>query len=349
MSSLTASHPGLKGHRLPGYAPIVTGVAAGVAAFGLNLITPVSGVAGTTTVAVVLFLVGHTAWSFTVEGRRHAVDRLATTLIYTCFVAALIPLAWILETVIQRGTKVLGPYLLMHSMRGVGANEAGGGLYHALIGTIEQVLIAAAISVPIGILTAVYLVEYGRHSRLSRAIGFFVDVMTGVPSIIAGLFIYTAFIVSLGFQRTGLAGALALAILMIPVVVRSTEEMLKVVPHELREAAYALGIPKWRTIMRVVIPTALGGITTGVMLAIARVSGETAPLLLTTFLSQSINFNPATGPQASLPTFIWDQIGSATHNSLDRAWAGALVLIIFVALLYIAARIVARISGGRRA
>ena len=345
---VVASAASLHGARLPKSAPYLSAALAIAVALALNVATPVSGVAGTATTAAGLFLLGYTGWSFAVEGRRHAVDRLVSTLIYTSFVAALVPLGWILGTVIVRGSRALSATFLLHSMRGVGAQDAGGGLYHALVGTIEQVLIATAISVPIGVLAAVYVVEYGRHSHLSRAIGFFVDVMTGVPSIIAGLFIYTLLIVSLGWQRTGFAGALALAILMIPVVVRSTEEMLKVVPHDLREASYALGIPKWRTILRVVIPTALGGIITGIMLAVARVSGETAPLLLTTFLSQSINFNPFSGPQASVPTFVWDQIGSATKHSLDRAWAGALVLILFVAILYLSARVVARFTGRGR-
>ncbi len=348
MTTLTLATGHLQGRRLPRAAAPATALVAAALAVLLGQISPVSGVAGTTCVAVVLFFAGYTALSFAVEGSRHAIDRLASTLIYASFLAALVPLVWILSTVLVRGGRVLSAGFLGHSMRGIGADATGGGVYHALVGTIEQVLLATVIAVPIGVLTAIYLVEYGRHSKLSKAIGFFVDVMTGVPSIIAGLFVYSAFIVSLGFQRTGLAGALALSILMIPVVVRSTEEMLKIVPSELREAAYALGVPKWRTILRVVIPTAIGGITTGVMLAIARISGETAPLLLTTFLSQSINFNPTSGPQASIPTFVWDQIGSATHPALDRAWAGALVLILFVAVLYTTARLIAWVTGGAR-
>ena len=140
----------------------------------------------------------------------------------------------------------------------------------------------------------------------------------------------------------GFAASLALTILMLPVIVRATEEMLRIVPSDLREASYALGIPKWKTIVRVVIPTAIGGIITGVMLAVARVSGETAPLLLTTFLSQSINSNPFKGPQAGVPTFVWDQIGSATPASLDRAWAGALTLILVIMAFYSAAKLIAR-------
>jgi len=169
--------------------------------------------------------------------------------------------------------------------------------------------------------------------------------MTGVPSIIIGLFVYSAFILTLGLPRSGFAAAIALAILMIPVVVRSTQEMLRIVPRDLREASLALGIPRWRTITKVVLPTALAGIITGAMLAIARIAGETAPLLLTTFLSQSFNYNAFKGPQAALPTFIWDQFTSGTPASQDRAWGGALVLIIIVMLFYAGARLVARFAG----
>jgi phosphate transport system permease protein len=208
------------------------------------------------------------------------------------------------------------------------------------VGTIEQVAIAAAFAVPVGILAAIFLVEYGR-GRLARAISFFVDVMTGIPSIVSGLFIFTAFVLGLGLERSGFAAALALAILMLPVVIRTTEEMLRIVPNDLREASYALGVPKWRTVLKVVLPTALAGIVTGAMLAVARVAGETAPLLLTTFLTQSYNYNPFAGPQAALPTFVWDQISSGTPAAVDRAWAGALVLIAMVMIVYIAAKLLA--------
>ncbi|MGG8407690.1 phosphate ABC transporter permease PstA, partial [Streptomyces sp. 12297] len=181
-----------------------------------------------------------------------------------------------------KGIKVLDAYFLSHSMSGLLDAEEGGGVYHALLGTLEQVGIATLIAAPIGMLTAVYLVEYGR-GKLAQAVTFFVDVMTGIPSIVAGLFILATWNLMLGFGPSGFAGAMALAILMMPVVVRSTEEMLKLVPNELREASLALGVPKWRTILKVVLPTAIGGITTGVMLSVARITGETAPVLLLVF------------------------------------------------------------------
>lgn len=334
----------LAGGTLPRWAPIGCLVGALALAFGLAAVTPVSGTAGTLLVAVLLFAVIQTAWSFSVEGRRHAKDRLATTFIYASFVLAFIPLVAVLSTVVVKGITAFNGAFLTHSMRNVDLAKPGGGVYHALIGTIEQVGIAAVLGIPIGILVAIYLVEYGARGQLARAISFFIDVMTGVPSIVAGLFVYTGFVLTLGFERSGIAGSLALAILMIPVVVRSSEEMLKLVPAELRESAYALGVPKYRTILRIVLPTALGGIITGALLAIARVAGETAPLLLTTFLSQSINTNPFTAPQASVPTFIWDQISSGTNASIDRAWAGAMTLILLVMLLNIVARLIARFT-----
>ena len=199
---------------------------------------------------------------------------------------------------------------------------------------------------PLAVLTAIYLVEYGR-GWLARAVTFFVDVMTGVPSIVAGLFIYTVWILALGFQRSGFAATFALAILMIPVVVRSTEEMLKLVPNELREASLALGVPRWRTIAKIVIPTALPGIVTGVMLGVARVMGETAPLLLLTGFTTSINTDVFHGPQAALPLIIFDQAGRPTTAAVDRAWGTALVLIVLVMLLNLVGRAVARFSRVR--
>ena len=333
-------HSALAGGKLPRWAVPAVAVGALLVAMLLNVTTSVDGVAGTLIVAVLLFLVGQTAWSFTVEGRRHAVDRLATTGIYATFLIALAPLVAVLATVIVRGIGVISAEFLTTSMRNISPRSEGGGLYHALIGTLEQVGIAALISVPIGVLTAIYLVEYGK-GRLAKSINFFVDVMTGIPSIVAGMFIFTFWILTLGFPTSGFAGALALSILMIPVVVRSSEEMLRIVPNELREGALALGVPKYTVIARIVVPTAISGLLTGVMLAVARVTGETAPLLLTTFLAQDTNWNPFSDPQASLPTFIWDQISRGTEPALNRAWGGALVLITIVLIFYAVARLLA--------
>ncbi|MFD9537392.1 phosphate ABC transporter permease PstA [Streptomyces sp. NPDC060010] len=291
--------------------------------------------------AALLFVTVTYVASSVIENRRQAKDRVATSVVWVCFVLAVIPLLSLLWTTISRGMKVLSGDFLGHSMNGVTSFEPGGGVYHALLGTIEQVALATAIAAPIGLLTAVYLVEYGR-GPLARSVTFFVDVMTGIPSIVAGLFILTTWNLMLGFGPSGFAGAMALSILMMPVVVRSTEEMLKLVPNELREAALALGVPKWRMILKVVLPTAIGGISTGVMLAVARIAGETAPIMLLVFGSQLINGNPFEGAQSSLPLYIWEQYKVGSEASYDRAWAAALVLIAFVMILNLVARGIAR-------
>jgi len=280
----------------------------------------------------------------TTDTSRRLRNRGAQVAITAAFVVALVPLIAILVSVIVKGAGVLGVTFFTSSMRNIPVTAAGGGIAHAMIGSLEQVAIAAAIAVPIGILTAVYLTEFG-HGPLARAVSFFVDVMTGVPSIVAGLFIYTGVILVFGLQRIGLMGALALSLLMVPIVVRSAEEMLKLVPRELHEASYALGIPQWKTVLRIVLPSARNGIITGVMLAVARVAGETAPLLLTVFMTQSVNANPFAGPQASLPTFVWDQIGSSSTTAVARAWGGALVLILFVLVVNLVARGIVRVAS----
>ena len=343
-TSLSARRPGsLKGATLPRW--FSWAVTAGSVALGLGI----SAAAGLDSsvqwalIAALLFVAGSYGVSARVEGRRQARDRVATSLIWVAFLLAVIPLASLVYETVRRGVKVLDGYFLTHSMGVVADTETGGGIYHALLGTLEQVGIATAIAVPIGVLTAIYLVEYGR-GRLAKAITFFVDVMTGIPSIVAGLFVLSLWIVVLGMGYSGFAGSMALAILMLPVVVRSTEEMLKLVPNELREASLALGVPKWRTILKVVLPTSVGGITTGVMLAVARITGETAPLLLLVWVTNFINANPFQDPQASLPVYIYLQYANSGGSgaAYDRAWAGALVLIAFIMILNLAARGIAR-------
>ncbi|OUZ07467.1 phosphate ABC transporter, permease protein PstA [Aeromicrobium sp. PE09-221] len=281
-------------------------------------------------------------WSLAVEGSRKAMDRLVTLLVSTAFAITLFPLGSILATVVSRGAPVLSSEFFTYSMRNIVGE--GGGIYHALMGTLLITAAAAAISIPIGLFTAIYLIEYGDGTRLAGWIRFLVDVMTGIPSIVAGLFAYALFVIFFGpGVRMGVGGAVALSVLMIPVVVRSCEEMLKLVPNELREASYALGVPKWRTIVKVVLPTALAGIVTGVTLAIARVIGETAPLLVIAGLTDSVNFNLFDGRMATLPVFTYFSIivpGVPPGPSIERAWGAALVLLIIVMLLNLAARLV---------
>jgi phosphate transport system permease protein len=316
-------------------------VAAGSVALGLGIST-VAGLDSSiqwALIAGLLFIVGTFGIAARVEGKRQAKDRVATSLVWVAFLFAVIPLASLVYETVKRGVKVLDGYFLSHSMGVVATSEPGGGIYHAILGTLEQVGLAAAISVPVGVLTAIYLVEYGR-GNLAKAVTFFVDVMTGIPSIVAGLFVLSTWILVLGMGPSGFAGATALTILMLPVVVRSTEEMLKLVPNELREASLALGVPKWRTILKVVLPTAIGGITTGVMLAVARIAGETAPVLLLVWGSNYINANPFADPQASLPMYIYLQFqqSGGSGAAYDRAWAASLTLIAFIMILNLAAR-----------
>jgi phosphate transport system permease protein len=308
--------------------------------------TPLQGLAGFVLVAAVLYVVAQTAISGWVEGRRAAVNRLVTSIVVACACAAVLPLVAVLGFTIAKGSVALNGSFLTHTMRGVAEQDANGGIYHAMIGTLEQVGLATIMAVPFGLLVAIYLVEYNT-GRLGRVVSSFVDVMTGLPSIVAGLFIFALWILALGQSFSGFAGSLALAILMLPTVVRSAEEMLKVVPDSLREGSYALGIPKWITVVRVVLPTALAGIVTGVMLAVARVTGETAPLLLTVFGNPALNFNPFSGAQASLPLFVFGEAGLPNETAVNRAWAAALVLILIVLMLNIIARVIARFASVR--
>lgn len=293
-------------------------------------------------VGVVLFVVANWVIARLVEGARPAADRLVTSLVTGAFVLALIPLIWLTVTVVSNGLPTfLNGTFLTNSMRNVVGE--GGGALHAITGTLIITGFAALISIPVGLMTAIYLVEYGT-GRLARGITFFVDVMTGIPSIVAGLATYALFALIFGDGvRLGFAGSVALSILMIPVVVRSSEEILKLVPNELREASYALGVPKWRTIVKVVLPTSIAGITTGVMLSISRVIGETAPLLIVAGFTASMNYNPFSERMMSLPVFVYTQYvspGTDAEFYIQRAWAGALTLILIVALLNAVARIV---------
>ena len=275
---------------------------------------------------------------------REIKNLIATVLMWAAFLIAIIPLIWILYTVISKGANLLvHADWWLNSQRGVTNRRVGGGAYHAIIGTLLEALVCAVIAVPIAVFTAIYLVEYGR-GWFARLVSFMVDILTGIPSIVAALFIYALWVTTLGFDRIGFAVSLALVLLMIPVVVRSTEEMLKLVPNELREASYALGVPKWKTISRIVLPTAFSGIITGVLLGLARVMGETAPLLVLGPYSKSINTDIFSGFMAALPTMINQDRSEALDPAINRVWAAALTLIILVMVLNIAGRLIARLS-----
>ena len=287
-----------------------------------------------------------------ISSRRKLTNNAATVLVTLSVVVALVPLIWVLYSVVTKGFRLLlDSTWWTNSQGGMTAFTAGGGAYHALIGTVLQGLVCAAISIPVGVLVGIYLVEYGGGTRLGKLTTFMVDILTGVPSIVAALFIYALWVATLGFQRSGFAVSLALVLLMIPVIVRSTEEMLRIVPMDLREASYALGVSKWKTIVRIVIPTALSGIVTGILLALARVMGETAPLLILVGYSQAMNFDMFTGFMGSLPGMMYDQTSAgAGVNPIptDRLWAAALTLILLIAVLNIGARLLAKFFSPKK-
>jgi phosphate transport system permease protein len=279
---------------------------------------------------------------------RKVKNSLAAFFFTGSFLIATIPLIWVLYTVLERGFKaVISADWWGKSLAGVLPDQFAGGVYHAIYGTIIQALIAAVLSVPLGIMAAIYLVEYGR-GRFAKVTTFMVDILAGVPSIVAALFIFALWIATLGFPQSAFAVALALVLLMLPVVVRNTEEMLKLVPDELREASYALGVPKWKTILRIVVPTALPGIISGVLLALARVMGETAPVLILVGYARSINYDPSNGNMASLPLLIYTELINPEAAGRLRVWGAALTLILLVAALYVAAAFVNRYLNRNR-
>ena len=271
-------------------------------------------------------------------------DQAARIVMWSAFVIACVPLVWILVSTLLKGGHMLASadwWTL--SQNGITARREGGGAAHAIQGTLIQGAVTALMSVPIGVLTAIYLVEYGR-GRFAKAVSFMVDILTGVPSIVAALFIYALWVTTFGFQRVPFAVTLALVLLMIPTIVRSTEEMLKLVPNELREASYALGVPKWKTIVSIVLPTAFSGIVTGILLGLARVMGETAPLIILGPYTKSMASNLFDGLMGTLPTMINQDRTEALQPAVDRVWGAALTLILIVFVLNLLGRFLGRFS-----
>ncbi|WP_410666804.1 phosphate ABC transporter permease PstA [Amycolatopsis sp. cmx-4-68] len=283
---------------------------------------------------------------------RKVKNGVATTLVWLSFLIAVVPLVWVLYTVVANGIKRI-PYSNWWSqdLGNYLSDEVGGGVLHAIIGSLLQGLVCAVIAVPIGMLVAIYLVEYGR-GKLAKATTFMVDILSGVPSIVAALFIYALWITTFGLPRSGFAVSLALVLLMIPVVVRSSEEMLRIVPDDLREASYALGVPKWKTIMKIVLPTAMSGIVGGIMMALARVMGETAPLLVLVGYSAYTNWDIFSGEQAALPLLMNNErvTNSMDPGSVgfDRIWGAALTLVLIIALINLLATVFARLVAPKK-
>ena len=344
----TAAQPRniLNSAQLPRFTSLGLLAASMAFSFGVLLVGGITSALAGLLLGTLIYFVTNFALSSAVEGRRKATDRLARNVVTSFFVLALFPLVSVIWGTLSKGLTRFDGEFFSSSMRNI--IGADGGAVHAIWGTLIVTGLATLISVPIGIMSAIFLVEYGTTGKaalLARTIRFFVDVMTGIPSIVAGLFAYTIFSMLMGpGTNNGISGAAALSVLMIPTVVRSTEEMLRLVPNELREASYALGVPKYRTIWRIVLPTSIGGIVTGVILGIARVIGETAPLLVTAGITASMNLNAFANEMATLPVFVYYEYttpGTDPQNYIDRAWAGALTLIIIVMGLNLIGRLVA--------
>jgi phosphate transport system permease protein len=282
---------------------------------------------------------------FAVSPARRRKDRLARGTVTAGAVIALIPLALVLFYLLRKGLGSWSPSFFDTDPTGNTFFKASsiGGIKSAIFGTVEIVALASAIAIPIGIGTAVWLVEYGRTSRFASLVRFFVDVLTGVPSIVFGLFIYIVLVVGTGSSYAGYKGSLALSLLMLPVVIRSAEVILMLVPSGLRESALALGAPRWRVIFSIVLPTALPGMVTGVLLAIARAAGETAPLLFTAAATDRTNLNLGQFMN-SLPVQIYKDVTSPTTAVVNRAWGAALTLVVMTLLLNVIARLVSRRS-----
>ncbi|TSD96564.1 phosphate ABC transporter permease PstA [Skermania sp. ID1734] len=280
--------------------------------------------------------------------RRRVADLTATVLVTLCVLVALVPLVWVLWTVLAKGfPAIVTATWFSHSFSGLSAASPGGGVYHALVGTLLQGLVCALISIPLGIFVAIYLVEYSGGGKLGKLTTFMVDILSGVPSIVAALFIYALWVATFGLPKSAFAVSLALVLLMVPVIVRSTEEMLRIVPQDLREASYALGVPKWKTVARIVIPTALPGTITGVMLALARVLGETAPLLILVGYAPFINYDMFQGEMGTLPGVMVAEMNNPTQAGANRIWGAALTLILVIAVLNVVAKIVGHFSSVR--
>jgi phosphate transport system permease protein len=325
-----------------------------LAALALNWVIfyrllPVVGAVGFWLVTWVTFLLIYRQAVRAVHGKQAATDRLVGAALSSAAIFLIGLLALIIGYVVVKGIGGITAAFFTQTLEKVGPldPETKGGALHAILGTLWQLLLTVLIAVPLGIATAVYLNEVG--GRMARAVRTLVDAMSGVPSIVAGLFIFSALILSLGWGFSGFAASLSLAVLMLPTVTRTTEVVLRLVPGGLREAALALGAPRWRVVLQVVLPTARSGLSTAVILGMARAVGETAPLILTAFGASIINNNPFSDPQASLPLYIWQLVRNSDAGQVRRAWAGALALIVIVLVLFTIARYLGRPRDPRSA
>jgi len=302
-------------------------------------VTPLKGKLAYAAVFFIVFVIIDYLFARIKQGKTAGADSIFRGFVTMGISVAVIPIISILYTVVARGYKGLHWSLFTKDMHSTPPNApiGQGGLLHAIIGTVLLVLVALIISVPIGILTAIYMTEI--KGRFTRPIKFLVQAMSGVPSIVAGLFILAAIVYPLTKNFNSLEGSLALAILMIPTIARTSEEILLLVPQDLRESGVALGGTQWRTVAQIVLPAARGGLVTAMILGIARVAGETAPIVLLTGGGDTKNWNIFHGPMGSLPFYIWKGFGAGTPDSITRAWAGIMVLLGLVLALFVAARL----------
>jgi len=301
-------------------------------------ITPLKGKLGFSLTLIFLAIITATTVSWIRKDRKAAMNSTTTVLVYIASAFVIIPLTSILYEVVKLGASGFSLRIFTEDMSVTASDTdlSQGGLLHAVIGTAYIVFFATLLSTPIGILTALYIVEVkGRFSGLVR---FFVQAMSGVPSIVAGLFIFAVWMIQMGNAYSGLAGGFALTVLMIPTVARTSEEVLKLIPQDLREAGLALGATQWRTVANVVIPAAKSGLVTAIILGIARVVGETAPLLITIGGADAINLNPLDGNMSAFPMYVWKNLLIGSPNAISRAWLGLFVLMVLVLIFFAMAR-----------
>jgi phosphate transport system permease protein len=313
----------------------------GVAMAAIFAVTPLSGVLGWTICTYVTFVVADYVDTARSHGGVAAKDRVATVLVCSAGMCTIVPLILIVIYVVSQGIGGITTAFFTETLDSVGPADPAtvGGAKHAIVGSFQQVGLAMLLATPLGLLTAIHLTE--SRGRLARVTRVLVDAMSGIPSIVAGLFIFTMFVLKFDQGFSGLAAAMALAVLMLPTVARTAEEVIKLVPDGLRESSLALGAPQWKTVTKIVLPAARSGLVTATVLGVSRIAGETAPLLMTAFGSDSMNANPLKNPQSSLPLFAFQRVRAALPTQIARGWAGALLLIVIVLSLFTLARGVA--------
>lgn len=315
------------------------------ATFAIVAISPLKGKLGFALTLIFMAIITATTISWIRRDRKAAMNSTTTVLVYIAAAFVIIPLVSILYEIVKLGTVAFnfGIFTTDMSKNSSESPLTEGGLLHAVIGTAYIVTFATLLSTPIGILTALYIVEVkGRFAGLVR---FFVQAMSGVPSIVAGLFIFAVWMIQLGNAYSGIAGGFALTVLMIPTVARTAEEVLKLIPQDLREAGLALGATQWRTVAMVIVPAARSGLVTAIILGVARVVGETAPLLLTVGGADSINLNPGQGNMSAFPYYVWKNLLIGSENAISRAWLGVFVLMILVLIIFSLARYFSTVRG----